>query len=95
LGEVVGEYVDNAVAVHGFGYIRDLGVFARFAPNDASRFERHHETGFLMIGLAEVLHNRTALLSRPITIMGGTGRGQRKANLKHRRESRPDDDCGS
>jgi probable HAF family extracellular repeat protein len=31
LGEVVGEYTDNAGAIHGFVYLRDLGVFATFA----------------------------------------------------------------
>lgn len=54
LGEVVGEYVDNAANSHGFVYLRDLGVFATFAPNDASfpstALNGINENGTLMVG---------------------------------------------
>jgi probable HAF family extracellular repeat protein len=54
LGEVVGEYNDNAGTIHGFVYLRDLGVFATFAPNDASFpvtiLNGINENGTLMVG---------------------------------------------
>src|SRR6516165_3382556 len=53
-GEVVGEYTDNAGAIHGFVYLRDLAVFATFAPNDASFpntvLNGINENGTLMVG---------------------------------------------
>src|SRR5919204_3508802 len=54
IGEVVGEYVDNAGNSHGFVYLRDLNVFATFAPSDATfpntALNGINENGTLMVG---------------------------------------------